>query len=113
MEHLEVLLTPISLGVKEEVGQQILDNRITITIGKLLKLAPNLNTYLTTTSKQFAFSEGSTSKATIIVVATTIDHQMTIIVIHVKNNMVDNVLLDGGLGMNVIWIKEKLGLSPL
>jgi hypothetical protein len=27
---------------------------------------------------------------------------MIIIVIHVKNNMVDNVLLDGGLGMNAI-----------
>jgi hypothetical protein len=31
MEHPEVLLTPITLEVKEEMGQQILDNKITIT----------------------------------------------------------------------------------
>jgi hypothetical protein len=51
MEHPKVLLTPIYLEVKEEVGQQILNNKITITISQLLKLAPNLNTYLITTSK--------------------------------------------------------------
>jgi len=47
----EVLLTPISLEVKEEVGQQILDNKIIITIRQLLKLALDLNMYLTTTNK--------------------------------------------------------------
>jgi hypothetical protein len=52
MEHPKVPLTPIYLEVKEEVGQQILDNKITITIGQLLKLTPNLNTYLITISKQ-------------------------------------------------------------
>jgi hypothetical protein len=55
------------------VGQRISNNKIIVTTSKLLKLTPNLNTYMTTTSKQFV-SEGSTSKATIIIVATTIDH---------------------------------------
>ncbi len=31
MERLEVLPTPITLEVKEEMGEQILDNKITIT----------------------------------------------------------------------------------
>ncbi len=51
MEHPRALLTPISLEVKEEVGQQILNNKIIITIRQLLKLALDLNMYFTTTNK--------------------------------------------------------------
>jgi len=50
MEHPRVLLTPISLEVKEEVGQ-ICDNKIIVTIRQLLKLALDLNVYLTTINK--------------------------------------------------------------
>jgi hypothetical protein len=53
---------------KKEVGQQILDNKITITIGQLLKLALNLNTYLTSAKRQLAPNEGITSKATVTIV---------------------------------------------
>jgi hypothetical protein len=31
MERLKVLFVPITLEIKEEMGQQILDNKITIT----------------------------------------------------------------------------------
>jgi hypothetical protein len=51
MEHPEVLLAPIALEVKNKMGQHIFDNKIIVTIGQLLKLAPNLNTYLTTTNR--------------------------------------------------------------
>jgi len=50
MEHPKVLLALITLEVKKEMGQQILDNKIIVTIGQLLKLAHDLNTYLTTIS---------------------------------------------------------------
>jgi hypothetical protein len=42
MEHPKVMLAPTTLEVKEEVGQQILDNKIIVTIGQLLKLTPIL-----------------------------------------------------------------------
>jgi hypothetical protein len=57
MENPKVLPTPISLEVKEEVGQQILNNKITVTIGQLLKLTFNLNMYLIVASKQSTPSE--------------------------------------------------------
>jgi hypothetical protein len=67
--------------------------------------------YLTITSKQSTPNEGTTSKAIIIVTIVVVDHQMAIIVVHVRKNMVDNVHLDGRLGVNVIknGLKQKLG----
>jgi hypothetical protein len=64
---------------------------------------------LTTISKQFVHSEGH-----IIVAATSVDHQIEAIVVHVGKNMVDNVLLDGGSRVNVIvdGLRRKLGLPP-
>ncbi len=41
-------------------------------------------------------------------------HQMAIIEIHVGKNMVDDILLDGSLGINAIidGLRGKLGLLP-
>jgi len=47
VQHLDVFSATITTKVKKEIGQQILDNKITITIGQLLKLALDMNTYLT------------------------------------------------------------------
>jgi hypothetical protein len=74
MEHLEVFPTIITMEVKKEIGQQILDNKITTTTGQLLKLVPDLNIYLNGANKQFALGEGSTSKSIVIVIATIVDH---------------------------------------
>jgi hypothetical protein len=74
VQHLDVFLATITTKVKKEIGQQILDNKITITIGQLLKLALDLNTYLTSANNQSALGEGSISKSTVTIVATTIDH---------------------------------------
>jgi hypothetical protein len=46
VEHPKVLLAPTTQETKEEEGQQILDNKIIVTIGQLLKLALDLNMYL-------------------------------------------------------------------
>ncbi len=74
VQHLDVFLATITTKVKKEIGQQILDNKITITSGQLLKLVLDLNTYLTSANNQSALGEGSISKSTVIIVATTIDH---------------------------------------
>jgi hypothetical protein len=38
----------------------------------------------------------------VTIVVVVVDHQMVVMIVHVRKNMVDNVLLDGGLGVNVI-----------
>jgi hypothetical protein len=113
VEHPKVLPTPIILKVTKEMGQHILDNKIIITIGQLLKLALDLSIYLMTTSKQFAHNEDSTSKAIITINFAVIDYQMEIIVMHVGKNMVD-VLLDEGSKVNAITdgLKQNLRLPP-
>jgi hypothetical protein len=88
------MLALTTLEVKKEVGQWILDNKIIVTIGQLLKLTPNLNTYLTSINKQFAHSEGNTFKVIVTIVIATVDHHMGLIIIHVGKNMVNDVLLD-------------------
>jgi len=67
-----------------------------------LKLTPNLNTYIITTSQQLTLSDDNNFKATIIIVATTSNHQMVIIVVHVGKNTADDILLDGDSKVNVI-----------
>jgi len=59
-------------------------------------------------------NEGTTSKATIIVVTMAVDHQMAVIVVHVEKKMVNDVLLDGKSRVNLITTRlwQKLGLPP-
>ncbi len=80
----------------------------------MLKLAPDLNIYLTDINNKFAHDEGNTSKATVIITTTVMGHQMVVIMVHIINNMVDIVLLDGRSGVNVIinGLRWKLGLLP-
>ncbi len=94
------------------MGQKILDNNITVTIGQLLKLAFDVNMYLTIINKQLAPDEGTTSKAIITITIVVVNHQMAVIVVRVRKSMVDDVLLDGRLGVNVITngLKQKLRL---
>jgi hypothetical protein len=42
----------------------------------------------------------------------TIDPQMAIILMHVRKNIVEDVLLEGGLGVNIIIedLRKKLGI---
>jgi hypothetical protein len=42
--------SPSRFGSKKKKWDTIFDNKINVTSGQLLKLTPNLNTYLTTTN---------------------------------------------------------------
>jgi hypothetical protein len=53
----------------------------------MLKLVLDLNTYITTTNQQLTVGDDNSSKVTIIIVATTLNHKMVIIEVHVGKNM--------------------------
>ncbi len=91
-----------------------MDKKSTITIERLLKLILDLNTYIIRINQQLTLGDNNSFKVTIIIVATTLDYQMVIIVAHVGKNMADDVLLDGNSEVNVIMngLKWKLGLLP-
>jgi hypothetical protein len=55
----KVLPSTITFEIEEEVGRQILENKIIITVGQLLKLALDVNTYLNATNQQTTQGEGS------------------------------------------------------
>jgi hypothetical protein len=48
-----------------------------------------------------------------MVVSIAIDHQMVVIQVQVINNFIEDVLLDGGYGINIITkkLRVQLGLS--
>jgi len=49
----------------------------------------------------------------LIVVSVAIDHQMVMIRVQIGNNFIEDVLLDGGFGINIITekLRVQLGLS--
>jgi CRISPR/Cas system-associated exonuclease Cas4 (RecB family) len=51
VKHLEMLPIVVTYEVREEVGCQILDDKITIAIEQSLRLAVDLKTYLITSSQ--------------------------------------------------------------
>jgi len=75
------------------------------------KIAPKLNRYLI---KKFQFMKPPISKPVPILVVTfiTIHHHMVVIHVPIGKNLVDDELLDGGLGVNIFIEKLKgtLGL---
>jgi hypothetical protein len=94
-----------------DIGKQIIKTSYIFNLGQLLKIVPELKIYLwqklkpkkiqnvskTTTYKQVGSS--------ILEVGTTvvaIDNHMIVIQIHIVKNTIEDVLLDGGSGVNII-----------
>jgi len=85
-----------------------------MNLGQFIKIAPKLKQYLI---KKFQFMKTPISKPIPILVVTSIaiDHHMVVIRVHIEKNLVNDELLDGRLGVNIIVEKLKaiLGLPKL
>jgi hypothetical protein len=76
-------------------------------LGQLLQAIPNIKRYIFNPIP----SKPTLPKPTIALVA--INHQMVKIWVQVRKNFIEDVLLDGGYGINIITekLKVQLGLS--
>jgi hypothetical protein len=89
----------------------MLETSYTLSLGQLLKIVPELKTYLwkkLKLKKTQNLSRTSTKKqvgSSVLEVGTTtiaIDNHMEVIQVHSKKNAIEDVLLDGGYGVNII-----------
>jgi hypothetical protein len=85
----------------EKISQQLLENKHSLTLGELFKIAPNLKQYV---AMNIAFG-----RKNIIVVGpnpvialVAIDPHMTMIHVQVGKNMVKDVLLNREFGVNIM-----------
>jgi hypothetical protein len=101
--------------------KQILETSYTLSLGQLLKIAPDLKRYLwqklklritqnlnkTTPNKQVGSSIPKVGT-----IAVTIDNHMAVIQVQIGKNTIEDVLLDGGFGVNIITehLRLRLGL---
>ncbi len=93
-----------------DIGKHMLETNSILYLGQLLKITPELKRYLwpklkpkktqnvnrATIDKQVG---SSILEVRIVVVA--IDNLMAVIQVHIKNNTIEDVLLDGGFGINL------------
>ncbi len=102
----------------------MLETSYTLNLGQLFKIAHELKRYFwqklklektqnvnkTTTEKKVG---SSIPKVRIVVV--TINNHMAVIQVHIGNNIIENVLLDGGFKINIITkqLRLRLGLPKL
>ncbi len=95
--------------VPQEINQQLLSSKHTLTLGQLMHLAPNLKQYVV--SRVLPSSQPTNPQAPPSDVGSiTVDPHMAIILVHVRKNIVQDVLLDGGSNVNIITkdLRKKL-----
>jgi hypothetical protein len=93
----------------QEISQQLLNSKHILTLGQLMNLAPDLKQYLVfrmLPSGQPTHPQAPSFDVRLII----INLHMAIILVHVGKNIVEDVLLDGGLGVNIITkdLRKKL-----
>jgi hypothetical protein len=115
----------LELALAKVVGHQIMDTSITISLGELLNLTPNLTDYVksqvfpepTTKPTTMKMSKGQGSNVTLrdknSVIAGTmdVDRGLPVIAVQVGKETLENVLLDGGSGVNLITEEERIRLG--
>ena len=94
----------------------ILDQTIVVTIGQFLKHSPTLRSTLArhfTDDRESELAQSPTNPTTTsISAAIAVDRQMPVVQITIEKTLVDNVLLDGGSGVNLMSnnLRKQLGL---
>ncbi len=87
--------------VLKDITQQLLESKHTFILGQLLKIAPNLRQYVPT---KLALGRKiiTTLGLNPVIASMVIDPHMTMIKVQVGKKMVEDVLLDGGSGVNIM-----------
>jgi len=106
-----LFLPKIPMNILPNIGQQLLDNKHTLTMGEILQLVPNLKQYVLACLNRLP-KPNHLLKPKIIVVLVAINLHMAIILVHLGKNLVEDVLFEGGSKINVIFedLHKKLDL---
>ena len=105
--------TPKTTELAHSVLESIQNHKLQVTMRELFSLSPSLTEFLSSRLTEVV-APPSRTPTTEELIATTeaIDKHMPVISICIRKNVVDDVLLDGGSGVNVITeeVRRRLGL---
>jgi hypothetical protein len=88
--------------ILKDISKQVLETKYTLNLGQSLWVIPNIKCYiLNLVSSKLVLLES-------VVALVAIDHQMVVIQVQVGKNFIEEVLLDGGFGVNIIMEKLKV-----
>ena len=105
--------TPKTTELSQQVLESIQNHKLQVTIRDLFSLSLSLTEFVRSWLTEVVPQPSKTPTTEELIAATeAIDKHMPVISISISKNIVDDVLLDGGLGVNVITEEErrKLGL---
>jgi hypothetical protein len=97
----------------------MLETSYTLNLGQLLKIVPELKRYLwqklkpkktQNVNKSTIEKQVNSSVQEVGTIIITIDNHMAVIQVHIGKNTIQNVLLDGGSGVNIITKQLRLRL---
>ncbi len=83
----------------------MLETKYTLNLGQLLRVIPDIKSYI------FYVVPSKHVLPELTTASISIDHQMAIIQVQVGKNFIEDVLLDGGFGINIIMEKLRLQLG--
>ncbi len=73
-----------------------------IKFGQLQKIVLNIKQYIFKLVKPFQSVQPKCIQPELVCAIVDIDHQMVVIQVQVGKNFIDDVLIDGGFGVNII-----------
>ncbi len=84
------------------INKQVLDTKYTLNLGQLLQAILDIKHYI------FNSIWSKLSLLELVIASVAIDHQMVVIQIQVGKNFIEDMLLDGGFGVNIITKKLRI-----
>ncbi len=109
-------------GIFLNIGKQMLETSYTLNLGQLLKVALELKRYLwqklklekiQNVSRATTYKQVGSLVLELGITIVAIDNHMVVIQVHIGKNTIEDVLLDGGFGINIITKQLKLRLGLL
>jgi hypothetical protein len=89
--------------ILRDINTQVLEIKYVINLGQFLKIVLDIKWYI---FKPIMFVQPIQPELTCVIMA--IDHQMVMIQVQVGKNFIDDVLIDGGFGVNIISKNLKI-----
>ncbi len=99
--------------ILKDINIQVLETKYVINLVQLLKIVLDIKQYIFKPNKSIQMVHPKLVQPKHVCAAMAIDHQMPMIQVRFGNNFIDDVLIDGGYGINIIIenLRIQLGLS--
>jgi hypothetical protein len=88
--------------ILKDISTQVMETKYVINFGQLLKIVSNIKRCIFKPIKPFQLVQPKHVQLKPACAAIAIDHQIVVIQVQVGKKIIDDVLIDGGFGVNII-----------